>query len=585
MKRLILIIPIFNFMRSFLFFITRVLMICFAVQLLIFNCQAQDNRIWSTYLGSSGNDGGFSVCTDDSGNVYMAGITSSTGGIAYNGFQMTYGGGNVDAYLAKYKADGTLLWATYYGGEGNEMTFFGGKLGITADSEHNVYLAGLTNSTTGIAANGFLNTIGGTLNAFLVKFDPGGGRVWATYYGGTFANGYAVAVDKDDNVYMTGATGSTTGIYYNGFDSTWDGSNDAYLVKFDPQGNRIWATYYGGASMDEGYCVTTDANNNVYLAGHTYSTTGIASGGFQNTFGGGNNDAFLVKFDSSGARQWATYFGGPGDELFMYSSDMGITTDAAGNVYLTGVTSSTTGIAYNGFQNSFGGGTEDAFLVKFDGAGNRLWATYYGDNDDDKGYSVSTDNAGNVLMGGRTLSAANIASAGFQNTYGGGQDAFLVKFTSAGERLCATYYGGIDVDDCNSIAADGHGNVYLAGTTSNATGIAVGGHQTFFGGGSSDGMLIKFTSICGTTQVENVSGENNVEVFPNPAGDYVVVKSDENIIAIEVFDNVGRVVCNQRIEGRKGKIDLQSLAPGVYNLKITLKSENLLSVKKLIIEE
>jgi hypothetical protein len=547
----------------------------------ISHSKAQDGRVWSTYLGSMGNDGGFSVCTDDSGNVYMAGITGSTSGIPYNGFQMTYGGGNVDAYLAKYNAAGILLWATYYGGEGNEMTFFGGKMGIATDSEHNVYLAGLTNSTTGIAANGFQNTIGGTLNAFLVKFDTGGTRVWGTYFGGTWANGYAVAVDRDDNVYMTGATGSTTGVYSNGFDSTWDGSNDAYLVKFDPVGNRIWGTYYGGTSMDEGYAVTTDANNNVFLAGHTYSTSGIASGGFQNTFGGGQNDAFVVKFDSAGHRQWATYYGGPGDELFMFSSDMSVATDNAGNLYLAGATSSMTGISSNGFQNTFGGGQMDAFLVKLDPNGNRQWATYYGDADDDKAYSVSVDNVGNVFIGGRTLSTTNIASAGFQNTYGGGQDAFLVKFGKEGERLCATYYGGIDVDDCNSVATDNRGAVYLAGSTSNASGIAVGGHQTFFGGGSSDAMLIKFASNCGTTNVSDVMPQNSVDVFPNPAYDIINVECRMNA-ELKMYDTMGRLVyekvtCNSKCEIRN------SFSPGMYYIKIALNSGDIL-VKKLLIE-
>src|SRR4030095_11969305 len=88
---------------------------------------AQDTRIWATYYGGTANEAGFSVATDPSGNVYMAGITQSYNGIASGGFQNSFGGGIVDAYLVKFNAAGNRLWATYYGGGGDEMAFFGGK--------------------------------------------------------------------------------------------------------------------------------------------------------------------------------------------------------------------------------------------------------------------------------------------------------------------------------------------------------------------------------------------------------------------------------------------------------------------------
>ncbi len=126
---------------------------------------------------------------------------------------------------------------------------------------------------------------------------------------------------------------------------------------FDP--SIVWAPYYGGSGEEFGQSTAVDASGNVFLAGRTASTSGIASGGFQNTYGGGTYDAFLVKFSSSGSRTWATYYGGTGD-------DQGTSTavDASGNVFLAGQTASTSGIASGGFQNTYGGGTNDAFLVK-----------------------------------------------------------------------------------------------------------------------------------------------------------------------------------------------------------------------------
>ena len=278
-------------------------------------------------------------------------------------------------FIANTFSQGTRLWATYYGGTGME---FGHN--ATTDAGGNVYLAGFTASVSGIASGGFQNTIdggGGGLenDAFLVKFNNAGVRQWATYYGGIGAEGgYSVATDASGNVYLGGFTNSPSGIASGGFQNTLAGANDAFLVKFNNAGVRQWATYYGGTGEDYGNNVATDPSGNVYMGGRTASTTGIASGGFQNTYGGGANDAFLVKFNSVGVRQWATYYGGTGDEGGFSWDIAFVATDASDNVYLSGYTDSPSGIASGGWQNTLGGGI-DAFLIKFNNAGVRQWAT------------------------------------------------------------------------------------------------------------------------------------------------------------------------------------------------------------------
>src|SRR5690606_595143 len=94
----------------------------------------------------------------------------------------------------------------------------------------------------------------------------------------------------------------------------------------------------------------------------------------QSTHGGGTNDLFLAKFDASGNREWATYYGGPGDDN--NSSTSNFTADAAGNVYLAARTKSATGIATAGSHQATIGGDIDVLLVKFNAAGERQWGTY-----------------------------------------------------------------------------------------------------------------------------------------------------------------------------------------------------------------
>jgi len=460
------------------------------------NSFAQNSRIWATYYGGSDSEFGQNSVTDPSGNVYLGGNVYSTSGIASGGFQNTYGGGAEDAYLVKFNASGNRLWATYYGGSDNDE---GNRL--ATDYLSNVYITGTTLSSSGIASGGYQNSAGGGQDAFLVKFNAAGNRVWSTYFGGNSNdNGYDVTTDALDNVYIVGRTSSSAGIASGGFQNSFGGgSYDAFLVKFNSSGILQWSTYYGGTGDDEGFGVIVDTLGNVYLSGITNSSSSIASGGFQNTLGG-NYDNFIVKFDASGNRIWATYYGGTGAENGGF-----INLDLSGNIFLSGNTSSTSGISSGGFQNTYGGGSNDAFLAKFSPSGSRLWATYYGGSGNESCGFLTVGRSNNVYLDGSTTSASSIASGGFQNTKVGSSNLFLVSFDAAGNRQCATYYGQ-GGEYCGHPSIDGSENIYLPGATSNSSGIASGGFENSYNGGT-DAFLVKFTS-CAIILNVNVTSIN-----------------------------------------------------------------------------
>ena len=120
--------------------------------------------------------------------------------------------------------------------------------------------------------------MGGYWDGFVAKFDTNGNRIWATYYGGfDFESGSGVATDLLGNVYLSGISGSSFGIASGGYQNTMAGNHDAYLVKFNAAGIRVWGTYYGGTDLDGGQEVATDALGNVYLSGGGNSTSGIAA--------------------------------------------------------------------------------------------------------------------------------------------------------------------------------------------------------------------------------------------------------------------------------------------------------------------
>lgn len=386
----------------------------------------------------------------------------------------------VGQYEGMLTIDPTLVWGTYYGGFASilEATF-----DVDYDKFHGdgVYICGMTQNTTNIATSGaYQVNFAGESDAFLAKFSSAGVRQWGTYYGGSMSEGQnsRIVCDTLGNIYVTGISQSNSNIATPGsHQSAFGGESDNFLVKFDASGARQWATYYGGRGLEAWPDLATDGLN-VYMLSSTTSDTGIATTNSHQDMLHGNgsgSDVFLVKFNDAGVRQWATYYGGEGNEI----SSGGVVCDKFGFIYLTALTISDSGIATVGsYQDTRGSLLQDAFVVKFDSNGTRQWATYYGGGGGDEGNAIACDEFCNIYIAGRTESSSGIAtSLGHQNSLGGEDDAFIVKFDSAGTRQWATYYGGAE-DEKDLRVSYASGAVYLSGSSLSPTGIAtVGGYQ------------------------------------------------------------------------------------------------------------
>jgi len=389
------------------------------------------------------------------------------------------------------------LWGTYYGGENNDVV---GQ--CSTDKAGNVFLYGMTNSLVNIASAGsYQGILAGYTDCFLVKFDAAGQRQWGTYFGGNSKDeasntgGLAIAVDESGNIYFAGCTNSQSGIATPGAHQTiyGGGDYDCFLEKFSQAGYRIWGTYYGGTMDDRAECIATDMNGNVFLAGDTRSTSGIATAGsYQPVLFNTSQDVFLAKFDSNGARQWGTYYGGEMDEWAT-----SCTTDGSGYVYFAGFTISQTNIVSPGaFQTIYGGGAADGYLAKFTTGGQRVWATYYGGESNDGGAGCIVDSTGNVCMVGGTTSVTGIVSPGcHQPVYGGGSmDGYIVKFDSSGQRLWGTYYGGSYYDVVYGCTFGWNGDIFVVGSTGSINNISTPDAYQSTLNGYSDGLLVKLNA-------------------------------------------------------------------------------------------
>jgi len=386
------------------------------------------NLLWATYYGGtptgSGNESGESVSTDLSGNVFIAGSTTSSGGIATAGAYQTSYGGSQDIYIAKFTGSGQLQWATYFGGSGQEQA-----PRISTDTKGNLFLAGTTESATGIATSGaHLTSLPGLQNGFLAEFDGNGAIQWSTYFGGSnYDQPTQIGVDGANNAYISGTTGSISGIATNGAYRTsfqGGGGYDGFLVKFGSDGTQIWGTYWGG-SYPLLFGLAVERSGNVYVSGNDNGGLPVTSGAYQSSFITNDANASLAKFNKNGNLQWATYFGGSGAN---YANAAAV--DNNGNVYISGQTTSLTDIATPGaYQYHLGGGSYDVYLADFDTLGNRKWATYYGGNDDENTYSITADASHNVYVAGITGSSNLIATSGSYQSSSRTSTVFLAKFS------------------------------------------------------------------------------------------------------------------------------------------------------------
>jgi Beta-propeller repeat len=480
-----------------------------------------------SYLGGTTYDYGKGIAVDSTGNIYITGYTDSANFPTTLGAYQTTKAGGADAFVAKFSSSGSLVYSTYLGGSGDKD--YGN--GIVVDSTGNIYITGYTNSANFPITLGAYQTTkagsAGTINAFVAKFSSGGNLVYSTYLGGSGGVDYgnAIAVSDTGNIYITGRTNSadfpTTPSAYQ---TTYASGNDAYLAEFNSTGNLVYSTYLGGSgSNDYGNAIAVDGTGNIYITGTTNSANFPTTPGVYQTTISGTGDAFVSKFSSSGSLVYSTYLGGSGAD-----PGYGIAVDSTGNIYVTGMTSSTNypGTA-GGYQPTHAGGTYDVFVAKFNSGWNLVYSTYLGGTGNDFGYGIAVDSTGNIYITGYTASTNFPTTPGAYQTAnaGGAADGSVTKFDSSGNLAYSTYLGGSNTDQGNGIAVDNTGNIYIVGQTPSTNfPTTPGAYQTTYGGGGTSQMDAFFASmtIAATPPTYAITASAGANGSIDPSGSVVV---------------------------------------------------------------
>jgi hypothetical protein len=386
---------------------------------------------WSSLNGGSSSDHYWSGTATSDGGYIAVGYTSSADG-SMSGFK-----GGTDALVAKYDGAGNKTWQVLIGGSDQDYA-----IAIRQLPDGSYVGVGHTSSSNG----DIIGNHGGR-DAMLFKLNGSGSVRWVKPVGSAENEAARSLVVNDDGTF------TIAGYRSNSSDS--QGSFDGWICKVDQSGNPLWEKTYGGSGDDNLFSIAADGNGGYVFTGYTSSTDGDASGNH------GGSDFWIVKIDAAGNQQWHKDYGGSGSD---WAHDVIKTSEG---YVLVGKTSSTDGDV----TDQHGG--LDAWILKIDNNGNKIWQKALGGSSGDHAQGVITTTDGSLFIGVNV----NFTGGTFPSNYGY-MDAWIVKLDKDGNNLGQQQLGGSGNDEIFALA--GSNNRYCLFGSTNSSDGDFNGYQVDF---------------------------------------------------------------------------------------------------------
>jgi len=401
---------------------------------------AQDiDFAWVRSAGGSKLEYGRAISADRYGNCFVTGLFKE---LAYfDGQELTSSGGD-DIFIAKYNANGELVWVRKAGGPNADY-----GLGITTDGDGNCFVTG---SFFGEIRCGSLTIqSNGALDIFIAKYDSMGNLEWAKGAGGDgYDRGFSIAVDDAGNPVLTGFFNSTA--HFDHIDLVSEGQTDIFVAKYDAQGRVVWARRAGGSESDEGYGIAVDESNGCTVTGYFRRAAS-----FENILlnSEGAEDIFIAKYDATGRLKWIRQAGGRSSDI---ANDIDL--DCMGNSFITG---SFGGSAAFGTTQLSSDGGGDIFVAKYDYFGNVVWAKNAGGPNDDVGRGIAADGFGGCVTTGEFVFDARFDTISLVSN--GQRDVYIARYDRGGDVLWVKGAGGASSDVGDSISRNPWHHYFITG--------------------------------------------------------------------------------------------------------------------------
>jgi hypothetical protein len=421
---------------------------------------------WSNTFGSQSNytEANF-IAVDLHGNVFTVGAFSGTSDFDHGPGTSTLSNNTLAHYIRKTDSTGAFLWVKQFGGNTTQNI-----RSIATDSKGNLFLSGFANAGIDLdpgQGNFVLNTPN---NNFIIKLSADGDLMWSRIDSTKFSATYqSICIDKNDNLYASG--------YYmagNDFDkgtATFTlvdpppSEKYVFVTKLDPSGGHIWSEAL--CNQPPAFFISSlcaDKNGNAFLSGSFGGTLSVDPGfANQQMTSAGNYDAFLIRVDSLGAFDWATYFGGGGED-----EGSSVICDPQGNVILVG--GFTGSVDFDPGPNTHAlNAPSSGFVVKLSASGDYQWANTCTSwiSSDQTDRKVTSDGLGNIFVSGYVLGSWSFPSPSTITLAShGDRDVAVAKYTQNGSIAWAGLIGGEFIDQPYAISMGPGGMLYVCGAFS-----------------------------------------------------------------------------------------------------------------------
>ncbi len=525
--------------------------------------------VWARAGGGSSNEGGYSVATDNSGNVYVAGTFSSNSVVFDTTTLSTVFSLKPALFLVKYDSYGNMVWARTAQGK----VSYG--MALAVDLVGNIYLTGGFESATIVFDSVTLSLDSLGSDIYLTKFDTNGNVMWAKRTGGVFNDqSYCITTDSAGDIYIGGVFGMTFNFGNNTLISTGS-SRDLFLAKYSSTGNELWAKSAGGNYEDILNSIALDYQGNIYLAGQFQSTQFIID--TDTLINNGQWwDSFVVKCDPSGNSIWAKNPGSVDDD---YAESIAIGNNGdiflAGNFRGASISFDSTTLVNSNTQNY------DIYVAKYDNNGVLQWAKSAGGNSHDQSLAMCIDANSNVYVTGFFESLSiNFGNINLTRPSSNGAEAYLTCYNSNGNELWAKKGIGAGYDWSQAVTCDNSGNVFITGY--------FGGYSILFGsqyihsssnGNHTETFVAKLGIPVGLNDIEE---QNHVAIYPNPSRGNFSISTQQFPMNIQILNSLGQVVKKLIINSDK-EHSISLVSNGIYFIRTTSQYETRLY--KLIIQE
>ncbi|MGB3946817.1 MAG: SBBP repeat-containing protein [Bacteroidia bacterium] len=384
-------------------------------------------------------------------------------------------------------------WATQIGGTDDDQ-----GASIAVDDSGYVYTSGVFSSTVDFdpGPGTFNLTSFGVKDIFISKHDSQGNFIWAKQIGGSSHDeSFSIAIDKWSNIHLIGYFQGTIDVDPSmaSLNFISAGNFDAFVSKYDKNGNLVWSKQFGGSLFESGNSIALDTMGNVYATGAFAGTADFdPSGATFNLTSTGSSDIYINKLDSLGNFVWAINMGSTsGDE------GLSITTDLSGNVYSTGYFRDIADFDPSiGVSNLTSIGNQDIYVAKFDNAGTFIWAKSVGSTNADRSTTIAVDTAQNVYISGYYGGTIDFDPDGGTYTLnnGGNDDAFVAKLDNSGALVWAHGFGVFPSELGYSIKVSESGYVYTVGFFLNTVDFDPSTEIVNLNSGSGSVYILKFNN-------------------------------------------------------------------------------------------